>query len=437
MLGIVDATRENVYAYVNNSGHEERHRRGLLQAWNRNQTVHRIPTPEDLAPTEAPVVSGGFNFLQQGDDAYDSSDDENLNLPSFIRNNTSRTVTIHRSSTGNTVETPVLPLDVVIRVGRQAVRHDQISTYFDQPVATELSGNIVEFTAPRGNDIVAFRMNPNASGDTYSRPGGVNPWSTIANELQREIKDSKQPKEEQARKRRRLSGAFKGNIGLNTPTEAEAVGAMACDFMKGSGNRDYVEKLEKADDDSTPDNWFKCEKMLYGPAGEGGRSLATDATKKYKTKEYREKRKQLRAKKASGGSKDASASSGGEGFKFIPPVPDMIEGRRIHNVVGDNMDCLIRSMLYSALGNIDESTVTICRNHLVEQGVTAPGKMLDLARAAGAMLVAFLEFQAILDAKRGIVVYVPGDFGPVPIDIYPGPNPILLWLSEEHFRAIR
>ena len=103
------------------------------------------------------------------------------------------------------------------------------------------------------------------------------------------------------------------------------------------------------------------------------------------------------------------------------------------------MDCLIRALLLAATGQVDEVAVGILREHLLKQGVAHPEAMLDLARAAGGILISYMVHQNILHASQGIEVYVPDGYGGVapPVTVLPGGNPIRLWLSDEHFRAIR
>lgn len=109
----------------------------------------------------------------------------------------------------------------------------------------------------------------------------------------------------------------------------------------------------------------------------------------------------------------------------------------LHDVSGSGMDCLIRAVLYAALGNIDETTVGLIRAHLVGQHVAAEGTMLDLAGAAGAVMITFMVHNNILPANRGIVVYTPGLYGGVVSHtVLAGGNPIRLWLADDHFQAI-
>ena len=117
-------------------------------------------------------------------------------------------------------------------------------------------------------------------------------------------------------------------------------------------------------------------------------------------------------------------------------VPAQIEGvGQVVNVSGRGMNCLIRA-LYRAIGqNIADDQLLIIRNHLRQQNVAEQGAMLDVVGAAGAVLISYLVQQGVIAANRGILVYTP-DHMDNPHQIINGPNPISLWLSGNHFRAI-
>jgi hypothetical protein len=406
-------TKETVERYVKSKENPLKFRLGLLQAWNtKNQRTKRpqpapIEVPSDLKPKPVTAITEKQNTLVD----WDSDDDDNKDIDSLLTSNTSQKVILYRSSTRTRkrVEAPVVPLSVAVRYGRQAVKRREVNERFGDPIVTKLNEHYIEFAAPRDNDVVAFRLKPDDDGDLL-RQGGVGTWDDIAKQLDRELeKDA----EARTRKRKRLSGPFEGTFAVETETEAEAVGAIACDFIKGSGNWDFVDAINNAPEDSKPTDLFSGSKRIYKPAGPLGRQLATAATKK----------KKLALKKK----------------RQPTPVPVSIAGRTVHNVAGDGMDCLIRAILYSALGAIDESHVTIIRNHLVTQGVAVHEQMLDLARAAGSILITFMVLQGILNQSQGIEVYVPDGNGGIapPIVVLGGGNRIQLWLSNEHFRAIR
>jgi hypothetical protein len=135
---------------------------------------------------------------------------------------------------------------------------------------------------------------------------------------------------------------------------------------------------------------------------------------------------------------ETGSSSGMWGKKEAPAVPQAIDGvGRVRDVSGTGMDCLIRAILLTALGSIDESVVAIVRRHLIDRGAARHGRMLDLANHEGAVLVSFLVLQGVLSAERGITVYTFNERDEVvPLQVVDGSDPITIWLSDEHFRAI-
>ncbi len=109
---------------------------------------------------------------------------------------------------------------------------------------------------------------------------------------------------------------------------------------------------------------------------------------------------------------------------------------KLHNVSGKGMDCLIRAILLSTTGNVDEQYVEQIRQYLIDQQVTQRGSMLDLVGDAGGILISFLINNKLLNANRGINVYCQSRRGIVCHKVLDGPNPINLWLYNSHFKAI-
>jgi hypothetical protein len=135
------------------------------------------------------------------------------------------------------------------------------------------------------------------------------------------------------------------------------------------------------------------------------------------------------SKKFSSRSEMKSEPMGGIG------VPNEIAGvGTIENVSGEGMDCLIRALLVAVGRADDDATVNILRTYLISQGVAEEGDMLELAGMAGAVLLSYMQAQGLW-GDRGLEVYTPGHLDP-PIPVIDGGNPIRLWLSSNHFRAI-
>jgi hypothetical protein len=110
----------------------------------------------------------------------------------------------------------------------------------------------------------------------------------------------------------------------------------------------------------------------------------------------------------------------------------------LHNVSGDGMNCLIRALLRSAGHRIvSDALVRALRRHLQQQGVAEAGNMLNLAGAAGVVLVQEMERRHLLNPNSGLRVYADDSAGGhVMHTIKPGPNPVNIWLSANHFQAI-
>ena len=111
---------------------------------------------------------------------------------------------------------------------------------------------------------------------------------------------------------------------------------------------------------------------------------------------------------------------------------------RVVDVPGTGMNCLIRA-IYRALDiQVDDAQVGLIRFHLQQQGVAGGANPLNLAGAAGAVLITFLVQQGVINAGRGIEVYTPDQLqNPyVVVNGAVGIQPIRLWLSAGHFQAI-
>lgn len=116
---------------------------------------------------------------------------------------------------------------------------------------------------------------------------------------------------------------------------------------------------------------------------------------------------------------------------------DMVEGvGRLHNVSGENMDCLIRALLVASGQRDSLMIVRDLREHLVSQGVAVRGRMLDLADAAGAILISELHGRGLLDPNVGIRVYRPESRAPHIVQASSNGSWINLWLEGNHFQAI-
>ena len=113
-------------------------------------------------------------------------------------------------------------------------------------ITSVCGNNLIGFSRPGGSeDIFAFPLEEVMKGDNvyYKRAGGTadNTWERLKNILVGELTDRKQ---ERLEKLKRIFESFTGKAFDNlTPCEAIAVCAIGCDFMKGSGNKIFVQEV--------------------------------------------------------------------------------------------------------------------------------------------------------------------------------------------------
>lgn len=136
-------------------------------------------------------------------------------------------------------------------------------------------------------------------------------------------------------------------------------------------------------------------------------------------------------------------------LKMLDQVPDRVGPHneyQVRNVGGDAMNCLIRSLLVADrpandvfVDNDPGDVVLNARLQLIASGFAAGGEMLDLVDAAGAAAISYLVANHHIGQNRGLVLYRrdanSGDV--VSMELLGGANPIRIWLSGNHFRAVR
>ena len=269
---------ETVSAYVNNPENPTLHRLGLLRSWNTKQKrLHRIPTPGDLIPKEAPTFSPGFDFSN-----YDSDEDVQLELEAAIEKNQQKKVTLKRKDKEKDVNVSVLPFSALLKISRQMVKRE-LNLREHLPFVLDLGGQMLEFDTPYGNDIYCYGLEK--AGEGYKRGGGSEcfNWKNLGDRFD----DAAPSKEERRTKIRKIIGVFKGEIPDKlSQDEAEALGAMSCDAMKGvAGTLFYMGEALKVEDPSSKEVF--CGKTpKYGPAAFEGRKLAKKKTKALKKTRY-------------------------------------------------------------------------------------------------------------------------------------------------------
>ena len=270
-LGLV-VSYESVSKYVNDSGNPQEHRLGLLRRWNLGlPKIHKIAMPKDLVAKEVLSFSSGFDFSN-----YDSDEDDRLVIKDSIEKNQKKKVTLKRKDRDFAV--PVLDLTSLLRIGRQMVKQGLKEHSVQLPVVLEVGGHMLEFDSPYGNDIYSYGLAEGGKG--FKRAGNSESfnWKNLAEQLEGAVTTP----EERLTKTRKIFEVFKGKVPDKlTVEEAEAVGAIGCDFLKGMGNYHFLEQALKAKEPTFKD-LFCGPKPLYEPAVTLGRKLATLKTKELK-----------------------------------------------------------------------------------------------------------------------------------------------------------
>lgn len=287
-LNNIVVSQKSIQAYVNNPENPLVHRRGLMKAWNTGLNNHKVVPAEDMEYVTPPESTGNDNFLD-----WDSDDETNWDVGESIKKfKTPQEVNVFRKTKKTTKKGVVLPMDKLTKICRQVVKRKEIKNLEDGPVLIgNVDGFYMEIAFPRKNDFVAIPLVQSTNENTFLREGQAKDWGDIAKSLDAESKDDGE--DARPRKKRRLLNYIEGTHGVKTPSEAEAVGAMLCDFMKGSGAGTYVENLYDQDDKVTFQEFFSGKEPIYLPSSPGGRKLAKKATR-----ERKEERKRKRENKS-------------------------------------------------------------------------------------------------------------------------------------------
>ncbi len=265
-----DVNRRTVQEYVNNSENPMEHRRGLMNAWNKELKNHKVEPADDMGYVAPPELKGKRNFID-----WDSDEENDWDLQQSIEKYKQKKVSVYRPTTKDEKEGYVLPMDMLTIICRQAVKREKIKELTSDQVLIGVENNFyIEMGAPRGNDFVAIPLTETKDKkDTYQRDGNGKNWGDLSGSLDEEVKNDTD-ENPRPKKKRRIINYFSGTHGLKTPVEVEAVSAMLCDFMKGSGAGTYVERLSDHEEDVPFRDLFSGLKPIYEPAKDGGRELA-------------------------------------------------------------------------------------------------------------------------------------------------------------------
>ena len=281
-------TKPDAKNFIKNENKDIRHRRGLLRKWNNGLTnpQHMIARPENLIEKVVTKFTNEFNFVKD----YDSSDDEEMNIQKTMEEGYKDEFTLVRQD-GVKLNSRVFDLVPIIRIGRKIVRSD---SYSSLPMIGLIGGSkYIEFNTPGTKDIYAYPLEKTVvEGKVYyRRSGGMRDfnWKTLSSNLKNEETDDGE--NTRPAKRRRIFGHFEGKkFEQVTSSEAEAIGAISCDWMKGSGNKTFVNKVLNIQDNPTFKELFCGTTPLYLPSKSEGRSEVTKETTRLKRLK-RQKRK--------------------------------------------------------------------------------------------------------------------------------------------------
>lgn len=286
----IEANQEAVTAYINNGKNPIGMRRGLLLAWNKNQShLNVIPTPEDLEPTSVDVVS------MEDLSGWHSEDEDAWDLEKIKEGQEVSKLDLERAGevAGPSGVSEMNFLDA-IRLGRQVVKRDD---YLQLPIITSLGGHYFEYNNPGTKDIYATPLEEveqeasskkkNKSRRKFKRAGTSKDfnWRNLARNLaKRGYKDPHSQIEKMLKFF--LSKGKTEELDLET---AEAIAAIGSDFMKGSaGGRFHlrqalaaIKSVKSKKGKSGFAEVFSGDKPIYGPAAVGGRALVTSAHERF------------------------------------------------------------------------------------------------------------------------------------------------------------
>ena len=283
--GLDGVNYETVKAYVENESANPIHRRAIWHAWHQRGTrkqqrqTREIALPEDLEPKNLlkPAVAVDLS-------GWDS-DDEAIDIGGSLR--AVPVVTLVRGD-GTTSAVKCVDRAAVIKLGRQITKEGIRGSKWLPFVGDYGNGYLVEFDSPGTEDIYAYPLKKEKL--CYRRAGTSRDfnWANIAAKLDLIAKTPGQ----RVAKRQKIVNEFRGGGSALSGEEVEAVAAIACDFFKGSGNRQLVaEVVALGEQDHKFSEIFAGPKPKYRPAISGGRKLAREATVAEKSKKRGEKRR--------------------------------------------------------------------------------------------------------------------------------------------------
>lgn len=302
----VKSSKKEVEQFILNPDNPKEQRTALLRAWNKDQShLNVIKPPEELIPKgeEMETVSD-YN-------AWDSDQEDEIDLIETLKKYAKDSFTLIRYHGDKLKEekiknVPLLDLDKAIKLLRQVAKRDEYDAL--PPIIVRVGPRLIEFAPPGTKDIYATPLVAiNEKEKIYKRAGtsSAYKYDNLSKNLQKEeglkkrsreeLSDEELEKERLENRReiiKRIFETFKGKKHTLSESEAEAVGAIACDLIKGSKGMKFVEEaLEKGVKGQFKfSDMFEGTSPIYQPSKTGGRILATNETLKYHTfkKEVRE-----------------------------------------------------------------------------------------------------------------------------------------------------
>lgn len=273
----IDSTKEEVKKYVNNLDNPKNNRQALLSAWNRkSNNNHAIQIPKDLVPQKVDMAQMD-NFSN-----WDSDNEDEVDIPKVVGKKRIRSLTLQRGDGKLIKNVPLLENSDAIRLGRQVVKRNE---YQHLPFITKIGPRFIEYKHPGTNDIYGTPL-IKVDDNTFKRAGTSSDfnWANLSLKLQNED-------EEPEKKRAKLDKIFSIFSGENPSTisegQSEAIAAISCDFMKGSGAMKFIleAQIQTQMGSKEVDNigsFFTGQVPIYLPSKGGGRAEVTKATPLYK-----------------------------------------------------------------------------------------------------------------------------------------------------------
>lgn len=311
-------TKDDVDSFVTDTDMPEKHRRDLLDHWNRRQNKNnKIDIPVDLKSKITDLTTMETTSFEN----YDSdTEDRNMDVSASVAKAAKERATLVRQDGTTVPDVPVLTPADAWRFGRQVVKKSKVLDDYQRclPFVTKVGGKWIEYNSPGTLDIYAFPLTENSTSEDEPATAPV-----PEKKRNREDADTSEPPEatsefpestsqdpvkEPPKKRPRLArtgntksdtwenigkhltadqsesssftdikkrifDAFHGNLPSEaTKAEAVAIAAIGSDLMKGvAGGMHYVKKAKKSDPASFSE-LFGGSRPSYRPAADQGRA---------------------------------------------------------------------------------------------------------------------------------------------------------------------